>query len=209
MGKKKRRAKRRIRRSGGGGSLMIQLVDSPDPGARIKVIGAGGCGGNAVAHMIMAGVRSVDFVAINTDAQALENNAAPVKLQIGQDITRGRGTGGNPEIGRKAALEDEQALRELLGDAEMVFVTAGMGGGTGTGSAPVIAKIARELGALTVGVVTKPSQFEGRKRGAQAEHALRELKAAVDTLITIPNQRLLSVASRNMSLREAFQKADD
>jgi cell division protein FtsZ len=188
---------------------MIQLVDNPDPGARIKVIGAGGCGGNAVAHMIMAGVRSVDFVAVNTDAQALENNSAPVKLQIGQDITRGRGTGGNPEIGRKAALEDEQALRELLGDAEMVFVTAGMGGGTGTGSAPVIAKIARELGALTVGVVTKPFQFEGRKRGAQAEHGLRELKAAVDTLITIPNQRLLSVASRNMSLREAFQKADD
>jgi len=189
---------------------MIELVDNnPDPGARIKVIGAGGCGGNAVAHMIQAGVRNVDFVAVNTDAQALQNSSVPVRLQIGENITRGRGTGGNPEIGRKAALESEERLRDMLAGAEMVFVTAGMGGGTGTGSAPVIAKIARELGALTVGVVTKPFQFEGRKRAAQADHGLRELKAAVDTLITIPNQRLLSVASRNMSLREAFTKADD
>src|SRR5580658_4192342 len=188
---------------------MIELVDNPDPGARIKVIGAGGCGGNAVAHMIQAGVRNVDFVAVNTDAQALQNSTVPVRLQIGENITRGRGTGGNPEIGRKAALESEEQLRDMLSEAEMVFVTAGMGGGTGTGSAPVIAKIARELGALTVGVVTKPFQFEGRKRAAQADHGLRELKAAVDTLIAIPNQRLLSVASRNMSLREAFTKADD
>ena len=189
---------------------MIELVDNnPDPGARIKVIGAGGCGGNAVAHMIQAGVRNVDFVAVNTDAQALSNSSVPVRLQIGENITRGRGTGGNPEIGRKAALESEEQLRDMLSEAEMVFVTAGMGGGTGTGSAPVIAKIARELGALTVGVVTKPFQFEGRKRAAQADHGLRELKAAVDTLITIPNQRLLSVASRTMSLREAFTKADD
>jgi cell division protein FtsZ len=188
---------------------MIELVDNPDPGARIKVIGAGGCGGNAVAHMILAGVRNVDFVAVNTDAQALANSSVPVRLQIGENITRGRGTGGNPEIGRKAAMESEERLRDMLSEAEMVFVTAGMGGGTGTGSAPVIAKIARELGALTVGVVTKPFQFEGRKRAAQADHGLRELKAAVDTLITIPNQRLLSVASRNMSLREAFTKADD
>ena len=188
---------------------MIELVDNPDPGARIKVIGAGGCGGNAVAHMIQAGVRNVDFVAVNTDAQALANSSVPVRLQIGENITRGRGTGGNPEIGRKAAMESEERLRDMLSEAEMVFVTAGMGGGTGTGSAPVIAKIARELGALTVGVVTKPFQFEGRKRAAQADHGLRELKAAVDTLITIPNQRLLSVASRNMSLREAFTKADD
>ena len=188
---------------------MIELVDNADPGARIKVIGAGGCGGNAVAHMILAGVRNVDFVAVNTDAQALANSSVPVRLQIGENITRGRGTGGNPEIGRKAAMESEERLRDMLSEAEMVFVTAGMGGGTGTGSAPVIAKIARELGALTVGVVTKPFQFEGRKRAAQADHGLRELKAAVDTLITIPNQRLLSVASRNMSLREAFTKADD
>ncbi len=188
---------------------MIELVDNTDPGARIKVIGAGGCGGNAVNHMIAAGVRNVDFIAINTDAQALQNNQAPLCVQIGPAITRGRGTGGNPEVGRKAALEDEERLRELLIDAEMVFVTAGMGGGTGTGSAPVLAKIARALGALTVGVVTKPFEFEGRKRMAQAEQGLRELRAAVDTLITIPNQRLLSVANRTMSLRDAFQKADD
>ena len=188
---------------------MIELVNNPDPGARIKVIGAGGCGGNAVNHMIALGIRNVDFIAVNTDAQALENNHAPVRLPIGQTLTRGRGAGGIPEVGRKAVLEDEERIRELLLDAEMVFVTAGMGGGTGTGSAPVIARLAREIGALTVGVVTKPFQFEGRKRMAQAEEGLRELKNAVDTLITIPNQRLLSVASRNTPLKEAFQKADD
>ncbi|HVC44593.1 MAG TPA: cell division protein FtsZ [Candidatus Binataceae bacterium] len=188
---------------------MIELVENIDPGARIKVIGAGGCGGNAVNHMIAAGLRNVDFVAVNTDTQALQSNNAPLRIQMGQMLTRGRGTGGNPEIGRKAALEDEERLRELIGDAEMVFVTAGMGGGTGTGSAPVIARIARESGALTVGVVTKPFQFEGRKRMGQAEEGLRELKNAVDTLITIPNQRLLSIASRTTSLKEAFQKADD
>lgn len=188
---------------------MIELVENVDPGARIKVIGAGGCGGNAVNHMIASGLRNVDFIAVNTDTQALLNNTAPMRLQIGTMLTRGRGTGGNPEIGRKAALEDEEHLRETLKEAEMVFVTAGMGGGTGTGSAPVIARIARESGALTVGVVTKPFQFEGRKRMGQAEEGLRELKNAVDTLITIPNQRLLSIASRTMSLKEAFQKADD
>jgi len=188
---------------------MIELVETPDPGARIKVIGAGGCGGNAVNHMISAGLRNVEFISVNTDIQALQNNIAPVRLQLGQQITRGRGTGGNPEIGRKAALEDEDRLREYMSDAEMVFVTAGMGGGTGTGAAPVIARLAREAGALTVGVVTKPFQFEGRKRMTQADDGLRELKAAVDTLITIPNQRLLSVASRNTPLREAFQRADE
>jgi cell division protein FtsZ len=188
---------------------MIELVETPDPGARIKVIGAGGCGGNAVNHMIQAGLRNVEFISVNTDIQALQNNIAPVRLQIGQQLTRGRGTGGNPEIGRKAALEDEEQLREVLSEAEMVFVTAGMGGGTGTGSAPVIARLARESGALTVGVVTKPFQFEGRKRMNQADDGMRELKAAVDTLITIPNQRLLSVASRNTPLREAFQRADE
>ncbi len=194
---------------GGGGSEMIELVENVDPGARIKVIGAGGCGGNAVNHMIAAGLRNVDFIAVNTDTQALQNNKAPLVIQMGTQLTRGRGTGGNPEIGRKAALEDEDRLREVLSEAEMVFVTAGMGGGTGTGSAPVIARIARESGALTVGVVTKPFQFEGRKRMGQAEEGLRELKNAVDTLITIPNQRLLSIASRTTSLKEAFQKADD
>jgi cell division protein FtsZ len=188
---------------------MIELVDAPDPGARIKVIGAGGCGGNAVSHMIKQGLHGVDFIAVNTDSQALANNAAPMRMQIGSVLTRGRGTGGNPEIGRKAALEDEERLREVLKDAEMVFVTAGMGGGTGTGSAPVLARIARETGALTVGVVTKPFQFEGSRRMSQADEGLRELKDAVDTLITIPNQRLLSIASRTTSLREAFQKADD
>jgi len=188
---------------------MIELVETPDPGARIKVIGAGGCGGNAVNHMIQAGLRNVEFISVNTDIQALQNNIAPIRMQLGQQITKGRGTGGNPEIGRKAALEDEERLREFIADAEMVFVTAGMGGGTGTGSAPVIARLARESGALTVGVVTKPFQFEGRKRMSQAEDGLRELKAAVDTLITIPNQRLLSVASRNTPLREAFQRADE
>ncbi|MGH7877859.1 MAG: cell division protein FtsZ [Candidatus Binataceae bacterium] len=188
---------------------MIELIESADPGARIKVIGAGGCGGNAVDHMIAAGLRNVDFVAVNTDAQALAANTAPLRMQIGQLLTKGRGTGGNPEIGRKAALEDEDHLRDVLGDAEMVFVTAGIGGGTGTGSAPVIARLARESGALTVGVVTKPFQFEGRKRMGQADDGLRELKNAVDTLITIPNQRLLSIASRTTSLKEAFEKADD
>ncbi len=188
---------------------MIELVENVDPGARIKVIGAGGCGGNAVNHMIAAGLRNVDFIAVNTDTQALQNNKAPLVIQMGTQLTRGRGTGGNPEIGRKAALEDEDRLREVLSEAEMVFVTAGMGGGTGTGSAPVIARIARETGALTVGVVTKPFQFEGRKRMGQAEEGLRELKNAVDTLITIPNQRLLSIASRTTSLKDAFQKADD
>jgi cell division protein FtsZ len=188
---------------------MIELIENVDVGARIKVIGAGGCGGNAVNHMIVSGLQNVDFIAVNTDSQALQNNSANNRLQIGQMLTRGRGTGGNPEIGRKAALEDEDRLREALADAEMVFVTAGMGGGTGTGSAPVIARIARETGALTVGVVTKPFQFEGRKRMGQADEGVRELKNAVDTLITIPNQRLLSIASRTTSLKEAFQKADD
>ena len=160
--------------------------------------------------MIEAGLHDVEFIAVNTDIQALQPTA-PLRCgcRSAQMLTRGRGTGGNPEIGRKAALEDEERLREVLTDAEMVFVTAGMGGGTGTGSAPVIARIARESGALTVGVVTKPFQFEGSKRMRQADEGLRELKDAVDTLITIPNQRLLSIASRNTSLREAFQKADD
>jgi cell division protein FtsZ len=197
------------REAGGGGSGMIELVENVDPGARIKVIGAGGCGGNAIEHMIASGLRNVEFMAVNTDTQALQNSSAPRRIQIGRTLTRGRGTGGNPDLGRKAALEDEERFREVLSDAEMVFVTAGMGGGTGTGSAPVIAQIARTSGALTVGVATKPFQFEGRKRMGQAEEGLRELKNAVDTLITIPNQRLLSIASRRTSLCEAFQKADE
>ncbi len=189
--------------------MAIEYVANPDPGARIKVIGAGGCGGNAINHMIEAGLKNVEFISVNTDIQALQYSLAPIKMQLGEMLTRGRGTGGNPEIGRKAALEDEERLRDYLAESEMVFVTAGMGGGTGTGSAPVIARLARESGALTVGVVTKPFQFEGRKRMSQADEGLRELKNAVDTLITIPNQRLLSIASRNTSLREAFQRADE
>jgi cell division protein FtsZ len=187
---------------------MVYLVEN-EPGARIKVIGAGGCGGNAINHMIASGLQNVEFVSVNTDSQALRKNAASTQLQIGQMLTRGRGAGGIPEIGRKAALEDEERLRKLLAESEMVFVTAGMGGGTGTGSAPVIARLARDMGALTVGVVTKPFLFEGRKRSSQADEGVRELKDAVDTLITIPNDRLLSVANRSTSLKEAFQKADD
>jgi cell division protein FtsZ len=187
---------------------MANVIEN-EPGARIKVIGAGGCGGNAINHMIVSGLQNVEFVSVNTDSQALHNNSASIQLQIGQTLTRGRGAGGNPEIGRKAALEDEERLRKLLAESEMVFVTAGMGGGTGTGSAPVIARLAREIGALTVGVVTKPFLFEGRKRKSQADDGVRELKDAVDTLITIPNDRLMSVASRTTSLKEAFQRADD
>src|SRR5882757_10882904 len=154
---------------------MIDLIEDIDPGARIKVIGAGGCGGNAIDHMIASGLRNVEFMAVNTDTQALQNSSAPRRIQIGQTLTRGRGTGGNPDLGRKAALEDEERLRELLSDAEMVFVTAGMGGGTGTGAAPVIARLARQAGALTVGVVTKPFAFEGRRRMRQADEGLEEL----------------------------------
>ena len=189
---------------------MIELVENLDPGARIKVIGAGGCGGNAVNHMIQAGLRNVEFMSVNTDTQALQVNQAPLRMAIGQKLTRGRGhrrQSGNRAQG--GARRRRSAARNPFANAEMVFVTAGMGGGTGTGSAPVIARIARDLGALTVGVVTKPFQFEGRKRMGQAEEGLRELKEAVDTLITIPNQRLLSIASRNTSLKEAFQRADD
>jgi cell division protein FtsZ len=188
---------------------MVEISGSNDPGARIKVIGAGGCGGNAIDHMIASGLGSIDFISVNTDSQALQKNNAPIRLQIGQLLTNGRGTGGIPEIGRKAAFEDAERLQEVLAGAEMVFVTAGMGGGTGTGSAPVIAQIARESGALTVGVVTKPFQFEGRRRMNQANDGLLQLKESVDTLITIPNDRLLSIANRTTTLKDAFQKADD
>jgi cell division protein FtsZ len=188
---------------------MIEINGNSDPGARIKVIGAGGCGGNAIDHMIASGLGNIDFISVNTDAQALRKNTAPIQLQIGQVLTCGRGTGGIPEIGRKAAFEDAERLQEVLAGAEMVFVTAGMGGGTGTGSAPVIAQIARDSGALTVGVVTKPFQFEGRRRMNQANDGLLQLKDSVDTLITIPNDRLLAVANRTTTLKDAFQKADN
>src|SRR5215472_12415854 len=163
-------------------------------GARIKVIGIGGGGSNAVNTMIAAGLPGVDFLAANTDAQALKSNLAPIKLQLGEKLTRGLGAGGNPEVGKRAAQEDVERIREYLAEADMIFITAGMGGGTGTGAAPVIAKVAKELGSLTVGVVTKPFTFEGKRRMKQADEGMQELKASVDTLIAIPNQRLLSVA---------------
>jgi cell division protein FtsZ len=193
---------------GEGGVVMGDVIEAIE-GARIKVIGVGGGGGNAVNTMIAAGLPGIDFLAANTDAQALRTNLAPVKLQLGERLTRGLGAGGNPEVGKRAALEDVERLAEQLGGADMIFVTAGMGGGTGTGAAPVVAKVGKELGCLTVGVVTKPFIFEGKRRAKQADEGLRELKASVDTLITIPNQRLLAVAGRNSSIVETFKKADD
>jgi cell division protein FtsZ len=188
--------------------MAVEFTDACE-GARIKVIGVGGGGGNAVNTMIAAGVPGVDFIGANTDAQALRANLAPIKVQLGEKATRGLGAGGNPAVGRTAAEEDAERLKEYLAGADMVFVTAGMGGGTGTGAAPVIARVAKELGILTVGVVTKPFIFEGKRRMKQAEEGMRELKASVDTLIAIPNQRLLTVAGRNSSILETFKKADD
>jgi len=187
---------------------MIEFVDASGA-ARIKVVGVGGGGGNAVNTMIAAGLPGVDFIAANTDAQALKANLAPIKMQLGEKLTRGLGAGGNPEVGKRAAQEDVERLREYLGEADMIFITAGMGGGTGTGAAPIIAKVSKELGSLTVGVVTKPFTFEGKRRMKQAEDGMKALKASVDTLIAIPNQRLLSVAGRNSSILETFKKADD
>jgi len=187
---------------------MIELTGG-EQGARIKVVGVGGGGGNAVNTMIQSGLPGVDFIAANTDAQALAANLASTKVQLGPAITKGLGAGANPAVGRQAAAEDIDLLRELLNGADMVFITAGMGGGTGTGGAPVIASTAKQLGALTVGVVTKPFLFEGKRRMRQAEEGIKELKKSVDTLITIPNQRLLSVAGRNMPIVETFKKADD
>jgi cell division protein FtsZ len=177
--------------------------------ARIKVVGCGGSGGNAVNTMINLGLEGVEFIVVNTDAQALNTNAAPTKLNIGGNITKGLGAGADPERGRKAALEDVQRIKELISGADMVFVTAGMGGGTGTGAAPVIAQLAREEGALTVGVVTKPFLFEGRQRARRAELGLAQLSEQVDTLITIPNQKLLLLGDDELSFVDAFRKADE
>lgn len=178
-------------------------------GANIRVIGIGGGGGNAVNTMIRSGIDNVKFVAANTDLQALSTSLAPQKLQVGAKLTRGLGAGANPEIGRKAAMEDSARIAEAIQDADMLFITAGLGGGTGTGAAPVIAGIAKELGVLTVGVVTKPFPFEGQRRARQAEEGLREMRDVVDTLIVIPNQRLLGVVEKKTTLLEAFQMADD
>jgi cell division protein FtsZ len=178
-------------------------------GAKIKVIGVGGGGTNAVATMISLGLNGVDFVAANTDNQALDNNPAPHHIQLGTELTKGLGAGANPDVGKKAALEDSAKIGEMLYGADMVFITAGMGGGTGTGGAPVIANIAKEAGALTVGVVTKPFNFEGKKRRKNAEKGINELKEAVDTLICIPNQRLLYIANETTTMLDCFKKADE
>ncbi|WP_224245342.1 cell division protein FtsZ [Hyalangium gracile] len=177
--------------------------------AKIRVVGVGGAGCNAVNTMILAKLERVDFIAANTDVQALAANKSPTRLQLGQTLTKGLGAGANPEMGREAALESKEQIAAVLEGADMVFVTAGMGGGTGTGAAPIIADIAKSLGCLTVGVVTKPFLFEGNKRRKQAEQGLVELKAAVDTLITIPNQRLLTLSTEPMPLLETFKRADE
>ncbi len=176
--------------------------------ACIKVVGVGGGGGNAITRMMMAGLKGVEFIAANTDVQALESNTAPVKLQLGTSLTRGLGAGANPEIGRQAALEDTDRIVEVLEGADMVFVTGGLGGGTATGSAPVIARLANELGALTVAVMTKPFGFEGRRRMMQADLGLKELQEAVDTLIAVPNDRLLATVPVDTPLIDAFRHAD-
>src|SRR5687767_4596756 len=178
-------------------------------GARIKVVGVGGGGSNAVNRMVTAGLDGVEFIVANTDLQALRLNPAPNKLQIGSKLTKGLGAGADPNVGRQAALEDTEKLIEALDGADMVFVTTGLGGGTGTGAAPVIASLASELGALTIAVVTKPFKFEGKKRQIQAERGLEELRECVDTIITIPNERLLATIGRTTSLNDAFTNADD
>jgi cell division protein FtsZ len=189
--------------------MVFEIEEDLQQVARIKVVGVGGGGGNAVNTMIESGLSGVDFIAANTDAQALLNSKAPIKIQLGSMLTKGLGAGANPDIGKNAAIEDRERIKEILEGADMVFVTAGLGGGTGTGGAPVIAEIAREMGILTVGVVTKPFLFEGKKRQKQADEGWRELKKSVDTLITIPNQRLLSISGKNTTFLEAFKKADE
>jgi cell division protein FtsZ len=188
---------------------MFEIQSEKTLGAKIKVIGVGGGGCNAVNTMIRAGLTGVDFICANTDKQVLESALAPTKIAIGQELTRGLGAGANPDIGRKAALEDYAQISELIAGADMVFITAGMGGGTGTGAAPVFAKIAKEVGALTVGVVTKPFLFEGKKRMRQAIEGMSSLRECVDSLIIIPNNRLLNISNASLSMMDAFKKADD
>jgi cell division protein FtsZ len=188
---------------------MFELMDSYSQNAVIKVIGVGGGGGNAVQHMVSADIEGVDFICANTDAQALKNTAARTVLQLGSTITKGLGAGANPNIGREAALEDRERIHEVLAGADMVFITAGMGGGTGTGAAPVVAQVAKEMGVLTVAVVTKPFPFEGAKRMRVAQEGIAELHKHVDSLITIPNEKLLSVLGKNLTLLDAFKEAND
>lgn len=188
---------------------MLEFDFDMESFAQIKVIGCGGGGSNAVNRMIAGGVQGVEFITVNTDAQALHMSSADSKLQIGEKLTRGLGAGANPEVGKKAAEESREMIENALRGADMVFVTAGMGGGTGTGAAPVIAEIAKELGALTVGVVTRPFSFEGRKRSMQADAGIAALKEKVDTLIVIPNDRLLEIVDKNTPMLEAFREADN
>jgi cell division protein FtsZ len=188
---------------------MFDIQQNQVLGAKIKVVGVGGGGCNAVNTMIRAGLTGVEFIAANTDKQVLESVLAPTKIAIGQELTRGLGAGANPDIGRKAALEDYAQISEMLTGADMVFITAGMGGGTGTGAAPVFAKIAKEVGALTVGVITKPFLFEGKKRMKQALEGINQLRENVDSLIIIPNNRLLNISGASLSMMQAFQKADE
>jgi cell division protein FtsZ len=188
---------------------MFEFDESIDQTAKIKVIGAGGGGGNAVNTMILSQVEGVEFIAANTDAQALKNSRAPMKIQLGSKLTKGLGAGANPEIGREAAMEDKARIAEILQGADMVFIAVGLGGGTGTGAAPVIAEVAKELGALTVGVVTKPFSREGKQRQKKADEGVECLKGVVDSLIVIPNDRLLGLAGKNMSILDAFKPSDD
>lgn len=191
------------------GNMRIDFADDLDNVANIKVVGVGGAGGNAVNRMIDAGLRGVEFIAINTDAQVLETNRAGKKVQIGKKLTKGLGAGANPDIGRKAVEEDMDEIGALIEGADMVFITAGMGGGTGTGAAPIVAEIARQKGALTVGIVTKPFNFEGNKRMQKAESGLKELKNKSDSLIIIPNERLLAIVDKSTRLTDAFAYADE
>ena len=193
----------------GEGDDFLEFEESARQMAVIKVVGVGGGGGNALNTMIRSGLQGVEFIAANTDAQALKHSLAPTKIQLGAEVTRGLGCGANPDRGRASALEARDRLREVLEGADMVFVTAGMGGGTGTGAAPIVAEVAREIGALTVGVVTKPFMFEGKVRTKHGDRGIDELHQVVDTLITIPNQRLLALAGKSTNMKDAFTLADD
>jgi len=188
---------------------MFELMDSFSENAVIKVVGVGGGGGNAVQHMVKAGIEGVDFICLNTDSQALTNTQAKTTLQIGSNITKGLGAGANPEIGRQAAIEDRERIMDVIQGSDMLFITAGMGGGTGTGAAPIVAQMARELGILTVAVVTKPFGFEGKRRMGAANTGIDELSKNVDSLITIPNEKLLQVLGKSISLLDAFKSAND
>jgi cell division protein FtsZ len=189
-------------------AISIEMMEA-EKMANIKVIGVGGGGSNAVSRMIASSMSGVEFIVVNTDAQALRHSSVENKIQIGEKLTKGLGAGANPEIGRKAAIEDTDRLLQAMQGADMVFITAGLGGGTGGGAAPIIANLAKEMEILTVGVVTKPFVFEGKRRGDQAERCLEELKAGVDSLIIIPNQRLINASSKNTGVKDAFAMADN